>query len=262
MTGLYSYDGDLAEGPSPKEGSSRLLKRNESGNVLFYIFLAVGLVGALTFAVTKGSKENYASQNAVHVTEELFAQANIIRSAIQQCVQEFPSGGGDMDASGAINTTDNPNNPYPLNPSSALNAMAVAGCTTLNDPPGCTSAAADNKVKYLTCPGAPLAGVSMFQSTNNQGRFLPPPPSGFSEWTYKNDAAGVYIQTTAPANATAIAALQRLFPKFNSCGYDMNYGACGATCFTLWIQRNSCNITAWADDVSAWADVAIDDEMN
>ncbi len=212
--------------------------------MLFYIFLAIGLMAALIYAFAKDSRENYASQSAVRITEEIFAQGNAIRSVVQQCAMEYPGGGGNMDdtagSAGIIDAADNPNNPYPINPSSALNATAPAGCTTTTNAVGCIAAAADDKAKYLTCVGAPIGATNMFQGTNNQGRFLPPPPGGFGEWTYANDANGVYLQIISPGDAASLAALTRLMTKFNTCQADLNYGACGAGCFTLWILRSAC----------------------
>lgn len=208
----------------------------EAGNVLFYVFMAVGLMAALTFAYVKDSRENLASQGAVRIAEELFVQGNLIRAAIQQCVMEFPQGGGDLAPAppaavdGVITAADNPNNPYPLNPSSALNPRAPAGI----------AAAANDNVRNLTCVGAPAGEANMFQATNNQGRFLPPPPSGFTEWKYQNTAAGVYLQITAPTEAAALQALDRLMTKFGTCQADLNYGACGAGCFTVWALRAAC----------------------
>jgi hypothetical protein len=191
--------------------------------------MAVGLMAALTYAYVKDSRENFSAQSAVRIAEELFVQANLIRSAVQQCAMEFPQGGGNMDntggSAGVIDAADNPNNPYPVKPTFAFNPHGVAG---------------DDTAKNLTCTGAPTASASMFQGTNNQGRFLPPPPSGFSEWVYKNDANGVYLQTTGPQDAAAINALGRLMSKFNTCQADLNYGACGARCFAVWVQRNVC----------------------
>jgi hypothetical protein len=228
----------------PLKGGSLAFSGNESGNVLLYVFLAVGLLAALTYAYVKDSRENAASQGSVRITEELFSQANMIRSAVMQCAMEYPGGGGNMDdtggSAGKIDNADNPNNPYPINPSSALNAKAPAGCTTTSSASGCVSAAANDQVRNLTCVGAPLGSTNMFQGANNQGRFLPPPAAGFTEWTYVNDTNGVYIQTTGSNDGTTSLALSRFMNKFATCQADLNYAGCGANCLTVWIQRNAC----------------------
>ena len=217
-------------GPLFRKRLSCFLKKGEAGNVLLYVFLAVGLLAALTYAFAKDSRENFSSQMAVRTAEELFVQVNLIRSSVHQCEIEFPNGGGDLNADGVIDTNDNPNNPYPINPSSPLNPAAPAGI----------AAAANNMVKNLTCVGAPAAEANMFQGANNQGRFLPPPPSSFTDWVYANDSRGVYIQITASNDASAINALNRLMSKFGTCQADLNYNGCGARCFTAWIVRAAC----------------------
>jgi hypothetical protein len=200
--------------------------------VLFYIFLAVGLLAALSYAFTKDSRQSMTAQNAGRAADTLYIQANLIRSAISECALHYAAfragtaDNGDLDASGVVDTTDNPNIPYPIVPSSALNPFGVE---------------ADNKVKHVTCTGAPSASEStIFQGSNTQGRFLAPPPAGYSEWVYLNDVNGVYIQITAPNDASNIDALNRLLARYDTCQADLNYGACGARCFTVWIKRNAC----------------------
>lgn len=218
---------------SPKSEKGNLYCR-ERGNAMFYVFLAVGLMAALTYAFVKDSRENMASQSSVRIAEDLYSQVNMIRAAVVQCAMEYPGGGGDIapagGPNGVIDPADNPNNPYPINPSSDLNPNA----------PAAIAAAADDTVKYLTCVGAPASSAYMFSGTNNQGRFLPPPPNGFTEWVYVNDANGVRIKITAPTDAASTNALTRLMNKFSTCQADLNYGGCGATCFTAWVQRNVC----------------------
>lgn len=207
----------------PLQNKNRL----EKGNVLFYVFIAVALLGALTFAFTKDSRESYSAQRAVQIAEDLFVQANMIRSAAVECTIEYPAGGGDLDLSGVIDATDNPNNPFPINPSSV---------NTPNAPAGLAAAGNDN-VRNLTCVGAPAARANMFQGSKNQGRFLPPPPSGFAEWVYVNNNAGVRITITGPNSAMAIDALTRLKNKFDDCQAALDTGT---RTLTVWIHRVSC----------------------
>lgn len=230
---------DMKAGPSPWGGSRPSLLRRRyktmGGNVLLYILIAIALLAALTYSMTKegGTK---ASVHLAHKTsQELYVQVNLIRSAVLECTLAYPAGGGDLypagSPDGVIDADDNPNNPYPLNPSSPLN------------PDG---AAANDNVRNLTCIGAPAGSRSIFQGAGTQGRYLPPPPPGFGEWTYINHGdsstptEGVRIQIIASDNATNRDALNRLMTKFSACQADLDYGGCGATCFTAWIQRTSC----------------------
>ncbi len=193
--------------------------------------MAIGLLSALTYAFVKDSRENFSTQNSMKVAESIYVQANVIRSVIQQCIMEYPQGGGDLDSDGFINTTDNTNTPYPLEPSNALNPNAPAGIV----------AAANDDVRYLTCVGAPTGQAAIFEGAGNRGRFLPPPPSGFNEWTYNNSAVGVYIQITPKSNDIGtINAVERVVDRFANCQADLNYGACGVGCLTVWVNRANC----------------------
>jgi len=202
-----------------------LFPSDEKGSVLFYIFLAVGLLAALTYSFVRDTRVNVSSQVGSKIAEELSVQVNVIRSAIMECAIEFPGGGGDLDADGDIDTTDNPNNPYPVKPTFTYN------------PEG---AKANDQVRNLSCTGAPSGSRNIFQGSKNKGRFLPPPPAGFAEWTYINDASGVRIQIVGDNGPIATNAVTRLIGRYATCQADVNYGSCGASCFTAWIQRTSC----------------------
>lgn len=217
----------LKKDPSLAEGSF-FRARRDSGNVVFYALMAVMLMAMLIFAFARGGRENLTPLLATKIAEELFVQANLIRSAIQQCALEFPGGGGDMAPVGApdgvIDENDNPNNPYPLKPSAPENANAPAGI----------AAAGDDNVRHLTCVGAPADQAYFFDGIQNQGRYLPPPPQGFSEWTYNNSSSdGVLIEIVAPNTSEAKAALQLVKTKFG--GGLPTVKVTTSTILTIWI---------------------------
>ena len=208
----------------------------ERGNALLYVLLAVGLMAALTYAYVQDNHDSYASQSSVQIAESLFSQVNMIKGAIVQCALEYPMGGGYVNGNGLSNqiitAADNYNNPYPLAPSNPLITNATTnGCAGVGGA-GCVAVAGNNNVRNLTCIGAPIAAAYMFQGANNQGRFLPPPTSGFSEWTYGNDSTGVYIQITSSGDAAGVNALSRLANQFSPGQYTYTTG--GLT-FTAWI---------------------------
>jgi len=207
---------------------------------VFYVFLAVALFAALIFAFARGNRDVATSESAMRLSEGLYAEANMIRAAIQSCTLEFPAGGGDMGTvggvatpDGVIDADDNPNNPYPINPSSTFNPNAPAGL----------AAAADDSVRHLTCVGAPADRARIFEGASNQGRFLPPPPQGLSEWVYFNDTDGVRIRITGINAAAVISAFDRLAAKFDSCQAEATAGCSmdisKPRCFTLWIVRKT-----------------------
>lgn len=229
MTPDLSSDTTDAGPLSRKEALRRSCRKaaGQAGNVLFYIFIAIALLGALTFSFAKDGRQNVTTQMGHKTSEELFIQASVIRAAIIECAVQYPQGGGDITGDGQITTADNFNPPYPVQPSHPNNPHGVQPF--------------NNNVRVLSCTGAPAAEANIFQGANNKGRFLPPPPAGFNEWVYRNDANGVRIEISA-AGGSAIAtdSLARLTSKFATCQSDINYGGCGASCISIWIQRNSC----------------------
>jgi hypothetical protein len=225
--------------------------REQQGNALLYVLLAVGLLAALTFTYVKDSRENYASQSAVQIEETLYSQINMIKSAVVECTAEYPGGG--EDSTGNINGSPNPNMPYPLAPSSALNLFATyyngttyvsTGCTSSGSAAGCIpqESPAHDYVTDLYCIGAPLGAAGMFSGSSNQGRFLPSPPGGFNPWVYKSDttfggSGGVYVQiscTAATCDAASGIALTRLLAQFTS-----KQASISGNTFTGWILNNN-----------------------
>lgn len=198
---------------------------HQSGSVIFYIFLAVGLLGLLTYSLTQSSRTSATTQSAFRITEDLFVQSNAIKSAVLECTFAFPNGGGDLDGNGTINSADNDNVPYPLSPTDA------------NNPDG---AAANDQVRNLQCPGAPAGQRSIYDGVGTTGRFLPPASNGFGEWTYINDTNGVRLQIIGPNDQAALQAMDALERRFDTCEADIDFSSCGATCFTTWIIRATC----------------------
>lgn len=216
------------------QGASCCVKtvpKGQRGNVLFYIFIAIGLLGALTFAMTRQTGQNVNVQMGHRAAEDLYVQAASIRAAIVECIIQYPQGGDgpdnnnpDIDGDGDTDDTDNPNNPYPIEPNKAFNPHGVA---------------ANIQVRNVSCTAAPTTEANIFQGSNNRGRFLPPPPSGFGEWTYHNDTNGVRIQIIGTGGATVVDAITRLRSKFALCQAEVNFATCGATCITVWIMRKT-----------------------
>jgi hypothetical protein len=201
----------------PTHGAS-LSRCGQRGSVLFYIFIAVGLLAALTVAFTRDGGVRLSAQTAAKNASELYVQANLIRSAILECTLTYPGGGGDLDADGDIDADDNDNTPFPLQPSDSLNPGGVINV--------------NNYARYVACLKSTTTIDRLFEGANNQGRFLPVPPSGFGEWYYFNDSSGVRLRITGDTDTVT-----RLLARFSSCQAETNYGACGAGCITIWINR-------------------------
>ncbi len=68
-----------------KDRSARQ-ENNQNGNVLFYILIAVALVGALTYVMSRGAGDSGTGAVATRISEDIKAQAQTIRAAVLECV--------------------------------------------------------------------------------------------------------------------------------------------------------------------------------
>lgn len=195
--------------------------QNQRGSVIMYIFIAIGLLGALTLSMMDADTEDVTSQRVSQTVEKLYSQAQAIQSAIMECVAMYPDGGGDLNNDGDIDTDDNPNSPYPLSP------------TDPNNPGG---AALDNEVKDLKCPGAPAGQELIFSA--DKGRFAPDSPVGFEPWKYRNITPDNILYNVKAEVDTEmdILILDRLQAKFAVCETERP----AANTLRIWIKRSSC----------------------
>ncbi len=199
--------------------------RNQNGSVILYIFIAIGLLAALTLSLVNTSSEDKTSARAAQISEALYTQAESIRSAVMECSVSYPDGGGDLDSDGDIDTDDNNNSPYPLSPTDA------------NNPGG---AAADSTLQYLKCPGAPSGEELVYGAA--RGRFLPNPPAGFTDWVYTNHSVNnnVYIRTYGDDSMATQLALENLVKRFGNCEAELDHGSCGTNCIKIFFIRDDC----------------------
>ena len=135
-------------------------KREHGYGVLLTILGVATVASALAVSLSSASDATAMMRNQAQVST-LVAQASLIRSRILQCGIEYPEGDN--------GTGFRP--PYPAEP---------------NPSPS---------VSLLTCPGS---GQSLWDSADAVS--MPTQVSGFSSWSYSNDAVGMSISTTAPAS--------------------------------------------------------------
>src|SRR5690349_11131162 len=64
----------------------------ENGNVLFYIMIAVVLLGALSYVMTRGAGDSAAGMSATRISEDIKSQAQTIRAAILECNLVYNNG--------------------------------------------------------------------------------------------------------------------------------------------------------------------------
>lgn len=211
-----------------------MARHSERGSALVYILIAIALLAALTATFMDSSSQQTSSQNSFKAMNELQSQANLIRSAIEECVLKYP--GGDSAIMSA------PNMPYPINPSS----------TYLTAPRPAT-----DLVSGLRCPGDPGNSAdhkAIFGATS--GKFLPPPPNLFDPWLYYNGSDGVFFYTkTNKTDAYLQDALSKLNDDFSGCEVDIVDASSSAVdmlstasalqcpsgnyCFRVWVRAAS-----------------------
>ncbi len=143
------------------------LKRDrsgEAGNVLFYIFIAVALLGALTMAMSSGGGDQAIATSAFRITDNLRSQGQGVRSAILECILRYPAAG------------------YPT--------VTIPGTPENIDGVQCTP------------NDGVTAAFDLFGGT--LGHFVPQSPAPFNGWQYDNDGAGtVYIRIETPAESAS-----------------------------------------------------------
>lgn len=188
-----------------------LMSSSCRGSALIYVLIAVALLAALTVSLMEPAGQQTQSQNASNLVSELGGQIDFITSAMSECVLSHP------DQDSGLTTTEQLNAPYPINPSDPY--FTAQSADPVSD--------ADNNAEHIRCPGNP-GGTG----PNNQdharifggssGKFLPPPPGIFNDWTYYNGADGVFLMiSTNKTDAYIATALQKLDAKYSTCEADI-----------------------------------------
>lgn len=194
---------------------------NESGSALVYILIAIALLAALTFSFMEPSSQQTSSQNTFKTVAALQGQADLIRSAIQECVLYYPEGdkciNNDVASYCTTSTTTDSGarENYPINPNSDHYTNATPG------------KAGNRQVKNLRCPGNNPGDsadhdnhASIF--SGNSGKYLPPAPDLFEDWQYYNGTDGVFFWTyTDKTDAYIVSALAKLDDHFSECEADV-----------------------------------------
>lgn len=174
----------------------------QRGSALVYILIAIALLAALTSTFMDSSSQQTSSQNAVTLAAQIKSQADLIVSAVNECILTYPQG----DAALAGLTTvggHNATQPYPLMGSNSYLASPISS----------------NDARYIRCPGNPGNSnnhTALFGGTS--GKFLPPPPNLFEEWTYWNHTDGVFFWIiTNKTDAFIETALKSVDEKYSKC---------------------------------------------
>ena len=186
---------------------TKYIMRNNSGSALIYILIAVALLAALTVSLMEPSSQQTQSQTSTNLVTDMGGQISFMTSAISECVLSHP------DQDSELTTTQQKNAPYPINPKDTY-------FTTQSATPAVDTT---NNVANIRCPGNPGGSGSTNQNHARifggaSGKFLPPAPALFTDWTYYNGADGVYLMTTSSKTDPFIsAALTKLDAKYSNC---------------------------------------------
>jgi len=181
--------------------------KNIRGSALIYILIAVALLAALTVSLMEPSGQQVQSQSSTSMVTDISGQVSFISTSISECILSHP------DQDSELTTTQQQNAPYPINPSDPY--FDAQSADPLSDP--------DDSVKWLRCPGNPGGSGSNNQNHarifgGTSGKFLPPAPAMFSDWTYYNGADGVYIMTTTTKTDPFItSSMAKLDAKYSNC---------------------------------------------
>lgn len=234
-----------------------MISNNERGSALVYILIAIALLAALTMSFMEPSSQQTSSQNTFRTVTGVQSQADMIRSAIQECVLLYPKGDKCINGNAASYcTTSSITDPdareeYPINPNSDHYVNATP------DQSG------DRLVKNIRCPGNNPGDTADHDDhelifTGSSGKFLPPAPDLFNDWEYYNGEDGIFFWTsTDKSDAFIVSALEKIDEKYAECEADIidtSVAPAGAkdldsnsavecaannVCFRVWMIRNS-----------------------
>ena len=194
----------------------------EKGSALVYILIAIALLAALTVSFMQPASQQTSSQNTFKTVTSVQAQADLIRSAIQECVLSYPKGDRCIndDPSLAHCTTTTTSDPgarenYPINPDSTHYTSATP------------SRAGNRFVRNMRCPGNNPGDTAdhvdhepIFSGAS--GKFLPPASDLFGDWQLYNGTDGVFFWTaTNKTDAFLLSALEKSDERYAECEADV-----------------------------------------
>ena len=222
--------------------------RNESGSALVYILIAIALLAALTVTFMEPSSQQTSSQNTFKTVSSIEGQADMIVSAIQECVLTFQHGDTTIVTTGGGATDPDARKNYPIKPNSTHYTGATIGPT------------AGRLVKDIRCPGDNPGTVGDENEhelifSGSSGKFLPPAPDLFGDWQYYNGEDGIFFWVaTDKTDAYLESALKKLDEKYGECEADVIDARGGAEdldsdqtvecgtgdiCFRRWLIKNN-----------------------
>jgi len=226
--------------PCPTDYSIHITNR-QRGGALIYILIAIAIIGTLTATLIEPVSQQAQAQKAFKLAQQIEGQITLIRSAIQECIINYPAGDPTINASTTTDSGYTP--PFPIRPNSAHYTGSTLG------------AEVDNQANGIRCPGNPGVDQNhtpMFGPL--AGRYFPVrADNNIGSWYYSNGSGvvhgaafnGVFIQTGSTGNDQYIIdAFTKLAAKYNDCELDYLVGSgtngCGSGhCIRYWFSRTA-----------------------
>lgn len=207
--------------------------QTQKGSVIAYILVALFLMGVLTMALTDGPKQNASTAQLNEFTVMLKSDIDQIESMVNSCVLIY-SEPIDRNADNTIDSTDNPNAPFPL---------------IYDTVSGYTIPVTGDMTKAI-CPAAPPAPIipptaatrDQLLLSGKAGRSLQllSDTTNYTTTYVSDGARGVYIRITRNnVNALWSEGMVRVEKKFAACKAAIDSAEVGCTngCLYYFFKR-------------------------
>jgi hypothetical protein len=165
-----------------------------------------------------------------------FTRTDILaaESAVQDCAVQYPAA-TDVDGDGDIDTTDNPNSPFPVY------GDGTSGGTT------------GDEIQDVLCPNAP-GHPRLFKGVKGRG-FRQFDNTNYVVTYINNTTEGAFIRirrtSSDPLWTEAISRLDGMFSECKAADVTAADGTCDYGCFYYWFRRNATSTTGTSGDESA-----------
>jgi type II secretory pathway pseudopilin PulG len=183
----------------------------DAGFAIGPILFVLALLGILAAVIAAGSGDFSTASVADRVYNDIYSQANLIRTKINECNLKWG--------------TNNNGDGYPASDPAGTLVCALA---CIGDP---SAAQGGND-----CAGNPMTQQNLWNGM--RPALLPPPTSGFNQWNYVNAGSSggrcIWTQPSATASQGVIAGLTKAASKFSS--QEVTYDSAGnSQNFVIWI---------------------------
>ena len=203
-----------------------MTKENQKGSVVTYLLIALFLTGLLVAALSQGAKKNASTEQIDEMVLYLQNDIKTVYTAVDECAQNYPKA-VDVNGDNVINSTDNPNPPFPL-----YGDLSSAGV-------GAT-------VTDIKCPGAPAAQQVIFSGNAGNLFKLIGDTTNYTTKYFTDGTEGVYVRIARNSDdALWTEAISRVNSKYSGCvAANVTDGTCTHGCIYYWVVRRATSVLA------------------